>query len=31
MDLVTRLIPDLDDELCHALTQVEELLLTLAA
>jgi hypothetical protein len=28
---VTRLIPDLDDELCHALRQVEELLLTLAS
>jgi hypothetical protein len=28
---VARLIPDLDDELCHALGQVEELLLTLAA
>lgn len=26
-----RLIPDLDDELCHALVQVEELLLTLSA
>jgi hypothetical protein len=28
---LTRVIPDLDNELCHALAQVEELLLTLAA
>jgi hypothetical protein len=27
---VIRLIPDLDDELCHAMGQVQELLLTLA-
>lgn len=30
MSPIQRLIPDLDDELCHTLNQVEELLLTLA-